>query len=440
MSSEILVDNINEMKISMYGIVHNHYRKSKDTKVWDQKRINAYKQLLDIVIYGSYTICSKKLPSHYSALDKITWAVSKGYKEVNLLEFNSNTRVPENDPKGVRILGLIYHTKYNAFYKSLGLNYIIDELKTLLFPYNIRFWKPCKDKWVIQATWYNTDSVKPKFDVPTIEESKDYYNDEMSTDESIRESIHYESFDDIEKNDSEITDYLNDTEKPIESTNNNTSLDILPEIKPFQIKPFKIKPIEIKSLNFLNDNKFYYNDIESNYTEKLLNNNYTQERNENITENTETIIEDNTETNISENTDNTETNITENTEEIYEYNENYEEYNLEDDKFQDENYTDYLDRLIKNKYDDEYDEEKYEKEKYGEEYDNEYDEEKYDNEYYEEKYKYTEEIKNNDIYTINISDDIENDTSELNFFDIRKELSPNDIMINNWLAYPQNKN
>ena len=112
---------------------------------WDNKRIKAYFDAVDYIINGGIM----------DAISKIEKASQKGYYETNLIEFSRDTIISPNNTHNIKLLGMIYHTKYNNFYLANKLPYLIDLIKNILMPYNIVFWKPKKDLWVIQAKWNN---------------------------------------------------------------------------------------------------------------------------------------------------------------------------------------------------------------------------------------------------------------------------------------------
>jgi len=112
---------------------------------WDNKRIKAYFDAVDYIINGGFM----------DAKSKIEKASQKGYYETNLIEFSRDTIISPNNTHNIKLLGMIYHTKYNNFYLANKLPYLIDLIKNILMPYNIVFWKPKKDLWVIQAKWNN---------------------------------------------------------------------------------------------------------------------------------------------------------------------------------------------------------------------------------------------------------------------------------------------
>jgi hypothetical protein len=112
---------------------------------WDNKRIKAYFDAVDYIINGGFM----------DAKSKIEKASQKGYYETNLIEFSRDTIISPNNTHNIKLLGMIYHTKYNNFYLANKLPYLIDLIKNILMPYNIVFWKPKKNLWVIQAKWNN---------------------------------------------------------------------------------------------------------------------------------------------------------------------------------------------------------------------------------------------------------------------------------------------
>ena len=104
----------------------NNFNKQLD---WDNKRIQAYFDAVDYIINGCIT----------TAKEKIELAAEKGFFETNLIEFGRNTIISPNNQHDIKLLGLIYHTRYNPFYSDNKLPYLIDYIRDLLKPYNIIF-------------------------------------------------------------------------------------------------------------------------------------------------------------------------------------------------------------------------------------------------------------------------------------------------------------
>lgn len=129
---------------------------------WDNKRIKAYFDAVNYIINGGFM----------NAISKIEKASQKGYYETNLIEFSRDTIISQDNTHNIKLLGMIYHTKYNNFYLANKLPYLIDLIKNILKPYNIVFWKPKKDLWVIQAKW-NDDILSNLNDNETLSNLND---------------------------------------------------------------------------------------------------------------------------------------------------------------------------------------------------------------------------------------------------------------------------
>ena len=203
---------------------------------WDNKRIKAYFDAVDYIINGGFM----------DAKSKIEKASQKGYYETNLIEFSRDTIISPNNTHNIKLLGMIYHTKYNNFYLANKLPYLIDLIKNILMPYNIVFWKPKKDLWVIQAKWnndtlsnFNENDTKINSLIEYVDNNDsstddNYYSDESddsinkinySIDKSISSSLLY--------NNSIWNEDENNIDKilPIYSNNNNKiELNKLPTI------------------------------------------------------------------------------------------------------------------------------------------------------------------------------------------------------------------
>ena len=142
---------------------------------WDNLRIKAYFEAANYIINGGMM----------NALSKIQKASKNGHFETNLIEFSKYTIISPKNSHNIKLLGMIYHTKYNNFYSANNLPYLIDLIKNVLKPYNIIFWKPRKNLWVIQAKW-NDDINKKSEKNNTDSINYTYGNDELdySSDES----------------------------------------------------------------------------------------------------------------------------------------------------------------------------------------------------------------------------------------------------------------
>jgi len=137
---------------------------------WENDRIRAYFNAVNYIVNGG----------NFSASEKIEWAANRGYTETNLITFDRNTIIPGTE---IKLLGLIYHSKHNKFYSENGLIPIVDYIKKIMTPYNINFWKPKKDMWVIQALWekdlFSHDSKKLDENVYSDSTSEDEYSNDF---------------------------------------------------------------------------------------------------------------------------------------------------------------------------------------------------------------------------------------------------------------------
>ena len=196
---------------------------------WDNTRIKAYFDAIDFIVKG--TILSAK--------EKIENASKKGFFETNLLEFDRNTVISPNNDHNVKLLGMIYHTKYNDFYSDNGLPYLIDFVSDLLAPYDIIFWKPKKNLWVIQAKWDKVLKNKLSDDIDY--ESDSSYESEYICDEKNSQNEENNHNDFSNYIDYKITgdivysnNNLNNTLPILDYGTNSLNLNILPSISEYK--------------------------------------------------------------------------------------------------------------------------------------------------------------------------------------------------------------
>ena len=131
---------------------------------------------------------------------------------------------------------MIYHTKYNDFYSENGLPYLIDFISELLHPYQIIFWKPKKNLWVIQAKWSKVEKVNEL----TIN-SEILEEDEDDEDEDEKSNINFDNNNFLKFLDYTITsditysnNSVNHVLPAIDYNKNSYSLNILPNITEYK--------------------------------------------------------------------------------------------------------------------------------------------------------------------------------------------------------------